>query len=76
MKQVIIRNLEDHVVETLKCRAERKGTSLEQELRDIVTADAMSERQEFVAKLAAFRANLGDRNFPDMTAMIREDRDR
>ena len=38
MAQVIVRNLEDDVVATLKRKAELHGCSLEQELRDILSA--------------------------------------
>ena len=40
MGQVLVRNLDDHVIASLKLRAETKGHSLEQELRDIITAAA------------------------------------
>jgi plasmid stability protein len=36
MAQVIVRNLDDEVVSSLKLKAELKGHSLEQELRDIL----------------------------------------
>jgi plasmid stability protein len=36
MGQVLIRNLDDHIIESLKLKAELKGHSLEQELRDIL----------------------------------------
>jgi len=33
--QVLVRNLDDRVIERLKTKAELKGCSLEQELRDV-----------------------------------------
>jgi plasmid stability protein len=42
--QVIVRDLDDGVVAALKRRAALHGQSLEQELRDILTAAALPER--------------------------------
>ena len=36
MGQVLVRNLDDHTIASLKRRAQRKGHSLEHELRDIL----------------------------------------
>jgi|APSaa5957512493_1039668.scaffolds.fasta_scaffold60299_2 plasmid stability protein len=80
MGQVIIRNLDDNVVGLLKDRAARRGHSLEQELRDIVCTVASNESQKFLDRSAELRRELSacmqGREFPDLTAMIREDRDR
>ena len=40
MGQVLVRNLDDQVIESLKTKAELKGHSLEQELREVITAAA------------------------------------
>ena len=37
MGQVLIRNVDDRIIESLKLKAELKGHSLEQELRDILS---------------------------------------
>lgn len=49
MAQVLIRNLDDKVIARLKVRAELKGHSLEQELRDIINRSAPLSPQERVA---------------------------
>ena len=36
MGQVLVRNLDDRVIESLKTKAELKGHSLEQELREVL----------------------------------------
>lgn len=36
MAQILVRNLEDHVKDRLRARAQRNGHSLEQEVRDIL----------------------------------------
>ena len=51
MAQVIIRNIEDEVVERLKQVAATKGTSLEQELRSIL-AEAAYKPNRVLTELA------------------------
>ncbi len=75
MAQVIIRNLDDGVVERLKRQAARDSTSLEQRLRHVLTmaADEDEERAELIIqRLAEKTAHLPW----DPTDLIREDRDR
>lgn len=76
MAQVIVRNLEDDVVERLKLKAELSGHSLEQELREILRKAAPLTTEQKLALI--------DRSH-EMTAhrvqhalaedLIREDRD-
>jgi len=40
MAQVLVRNIDDEVIKSLKIKAELKGHSLEQELRSIIEAAA------------------------------------
>lgn len=56
MAQVVIRNLDDDVVERLKARAADEKKSLEQKLRDVLTEAAKPSRAEVVAELARCRA--------------------
>ncbi|MFL5075811.1 MAG: FitA-like ribbon-helix-helix domain-containing protein, partial [Microvirga sp.] len=49
MGQVLIRNLDDEVIEALKLKAEINGKSLEQELRDILASAAPLTAHEKVA---------------------------
>ena len=75
MAQVIVRNLAEHVVKSLKFKAELRGHSLEQELRDILTRAAEltgKEKLALVDRIAAKqKAPLED----DSADLIREDRD-
>jgi antitoxin FitA len=75
MGQVLIRNLDDAVIEKLKMKAELKGRSLEQELRDLLTAAAPLSRDERVALSRKLRG-MGPplQNF-DVSAAIRAGRD-
>ena len=76
MAQVIIRNIDDEAIRRLKARAERKGISLERELRTIVTEAARSDHAGFRERAAELRRKLGDGPHSDSTKLVREDRDR
>lgn len=77
MAQVLVRNLDDDVVERLKLRAAAAGRSLEAELRDIVTAAAEPSQEEVFAALARIRARVRQPGPGEQSVveMLREDRD-
>jgi antitoxin FitA len=75
MGQVLVRNLDDQVIERYKTKAELKGHSLEQELRDALTKGAPLTPDEKVALSRRLRDQspaLGD---VDVRAAIRAGRD-
>ena len=78
MAQVLVRNLDDHIVETFRVRAERHGQSLEQELRDTLAAAAAPTEDELVElSLRVSSMTPADRQQrSDSTDLLREDRDR
>jgi plasmid stability protein len=58
MGQVLIRNVDDKTIESLKLKAEQKGHSLEQELRDILKRAAgptVEERLAMIDRVAAMQ---------------------
>ena len=75
MAQVLIRQLDDHVVDALRARARAQGLSLEQSLRDLLT-DAVRTDCSLRDELARLRATTpaAGRSL-DVAALIREDRD-
>jgi plasmid stability protein len=75
MAQVLIRQLDDQVVAALRARARARGVSLEQSLRDLLTAAARESEslREELARLRATTPAAGRRL--DVAALIREDRD-
>ncbi|MGH6944534.1 MAG: FitA-like ribbon-helix-helix domain-containing protein [Geminicoccaceae bacterium] len=76
MAQVIVRNLDEHVVSSLKFKAELHGHSLEQELREVLKRAAELTPQEKLA-LADRIAAMTPRPLEDDSAdLIREDRDK
>jgi plasmid stability protein len=76
MAQVVIRNIDDAVMERLRARARRKGVALERELRDLLTEAARGDRVSFSERAAAFRRRLAGRRHSDSTALLRRDRSR
>src|SRR5437763_7381149 len=56
MGQVVIRNIDDRVIETLKARAATQQKSLEQSLREILAAAAAPSRAELLAEVKRIRA--------------------
>lgn len=75
MAQVLVRNLAEEVVEALKRKAELRGHSLEQELREILGAAATQPSAERLAMADRVRALGAERATGDSTELIREDRD-
>jgi plasmid stability protein len=76
MAQVLIRRLDDQVVEALKARARVQGLSLEQSLRDLLTDAVRHGTDDLRDELARLRATTpaAGRQL-DVAALIREDRD-
>jgi plasmid stability protein len=76
MGQILVRNLDDAVIARLKEEARRTGRSLEQTVRDLLSAAAGADRSELIAFAAEMRA-MTARKSPSLNvvAAIREDRD-
>ena len=79
MGQVVIRNIDDRVLERLKLRAMAQRKSLEQSLRELLTEAARPSRAELLADLDRIRAMTPARKpgvtYPTADDLIREDRD-
>ena len=79
MGQIVIRNLDDRVLETLKVRAAAQKKSLEQSLRELLTEAVRPSREELLAEVDRIRAMTPPRKpgvkYPTAEEMIREDRD-
>ncbi|MBZ0228213.1 MAG: hypothetical protein K8F58_07140 [Bauldia sp.] len=74
MGQIIVRNLDDAVIERLKATAREKGQSLEQTIRDALTELTRPSRAEAVAEAQRIRS-MSPPSSLDSTTLIREDRD-
>jgi plasmid stability protein len=75
MGQVLVRNLDDLVIESLKTKADLKGHSLEQELRDVLTNAAPLTPEEKIALFRKLRALTPPISDVDVRAAIRHGRD-
>ena len=77
MANVIVRNLDDEVVERLRARAKTNSRSLEAELRVLLTNAVRRRRPkdliELADRIAAMTPNVPQ---TDSTLLVREDRDR
>src|SRR6476469_5387521 len=78
MGQMLVRNLDDAVIERLKRKALERGTSLEQVAREALAAAAVdTDRQAWVARMDALRAESppSDISSVDLIREMREERD-
>ena len=78
MAQVLVRNLEESTISTLKERAKAHHRSLQSEIKTILEDSASLPHASAQAKrLRALHAELfGKKHFPDSKPMIRKDRER
>jgi plasmid stability protein len=74
MAQLTIRQLDDVVAARLRERAATAGHSMEQEVRDILTA-ACADLEAVLARLKSRLASYGDRRFSDSGELVRGMRD-
>ena len=79
MGQVVIRNIDDLVLQRLKARAAEQHKSLEQSLRDLLAAAAKPNRAELLAEVERIRAMTPPRRpgkrYPTAEQLVRESRD-
>lgn len=76
MAQVVVRGLDDELVERLRRQAERNGRSLQAEIKMILQQAARVDVEAARELADRIRSRLGDRKFDDSAALIREDRER
>jgi plasmid stability protein len=76
MAQVLVRDLDDTIVETLRRRAKRHGRSLEAELRLILERSAGADMLEARRVAERIRCELSGRAHSDSTELVVEDRER
>jgi antitoxin FitA len=74
MGQVIVRNLDDEVIERLKAKAAAQNQSLEQALRDIVSASVNPTRSEVLQEMDRIRQMTPTKLTTDSADLIREAR--
>jgi plasmid stability protein len=75
MGQVLVRNLDDRVIDNLKTKAALKGRSLEQELREVLTKAASLRPAEKVALFRELRSRSPALDGADVREAVRRGRD-
>ena len=79
MAQILVRDLDEEVVERLKRRAKKDGRSLQSEVKLILEQTAREPKVDMEAarKISKeFRRRFKGRKFPDTLELIREGRER
>ncbi len=79
MAQILVRNLDETIVQRLKRRAREKGRSLQAEVRLILEQAAREPKMDMETALKtseSFRRRFKGRKFPDTVGLIREDHGR
>jgi plasmid stability protein len=77
MADILVRNLDETLVQRLKERARRQGRSLQAEVAHILTLAAEAPKldaQTAQERLAEFRRRFKGRRFSDSAKLIREHR--
>jgi len=74
MAQIIVRNLNEAVVDRLKARARENDRSLEAEVRHILEQSAKVDIAQARQIVLDIRERLNGRTFSDSLELIREDR--
>lgn len=79
MAQILVRNLDEKTVRSLKNRAKKEGRSLQSKVKSILEQAAQEPTVDMEAArkiLAEFRRKFKGRKFPDSVDLVREDRQR
>lgn len=74
MAQILVRNIDEGVVERLKARARTNDRSLEAEVRHILEQSAKIDMAQARKEVLEIRERLRGKKFPDVAELIREDR--
>lgn len=75
MGQMVIRNIDDAVLQALRSRAAAAGRSVEEEARRALASAVGADREAARARLVAVRALLAGRKDRDAADLVREMRD-
>lgn len=76
MGQILVRNIDDAVIERMKKRAKKEGRSLEAEVRLLIQRADKLDKEASLELIDRMRKRLKGKKFTDSVELIREDRDR
>ena len=75
MAEILIRGIDEAVIEALRREADARGTSIEAETRRILTTAAGLDRVAAAGRLAQVRQRIGRVEGPSVVEDLRRDRD-
>ena len=76
MGQILIRNVDDAVLDALRGRARDRGSSVEEEARQALAASVGLTRSEALRRIEEIQAKIGPLPGPSSLELLREDRRR
>jgi len=76
MGQILVRNLDDAVIDALRRLAAASGTSTEEQARQALARGVGLDRVAAFERLAEVRHSIGRLDGPSSLELLREDRDR
>ena len=76
MAQILVRNLDERTVKRLKDLAQRKGHSLQAEVKGILQQATVLDMESARKLVNSIRKSFGNRRFDDSAEIIRKFRDR
>ncbi|MBM4388076.1 MAG: hypothetical protein FJ088_10090 [Deltaproteobacteria bacterium] len=78
MPDVLVRDVNEKVIENLKRRAALNGRSLQKELKEILEKSAMNSKKDYINLAEKIRLKIaaGGKRQSDSVELIREDRNR
>lgn len=76
MPQILVRDLDDGLVERLKRQAKRNNRSLQGEVKAILVESAHMTPEEMLAAAEGWQRRLAAGKFRDSSRLVREDRGR
>ncbi len=76
MGQILIRNLDDAVLDALRGRARQRGASLEEEARRALAASVGLSREDALRRLDEVRSAIGRLSGPSILEDLHNDRAR
>ena len=76
MAQILIRNLDDAVIDALRGRARDHGSSVEEEARQALAAAVGMSREDALRRIEAFQSKIGPLPGETSLEILRRDRAR
>lgn len=76
MGQIVIRNIDNAVIDALRRRAADCGTSMEEQARRALASAVGLDRDEAIRRLEEIRRRIGRLPGPSIVEDLRRDRDR